>query len=202
MKSATPFQYAVTLTGNIGSGKSTVCSFLKMYGFEIIDADVIAKQILEDSKDVVAELFGPDAVVSGVVNRGFLRANIFKDAAKKKALEALLHPRIKKEIERQAVELDKKETPYIVDIPLFFETQNYPIAFSLLVYVPKEIAIERASKRDNKTREAIEEIMDTQMDSEAKKKLASEVIDNSGSLKELQREIERVVGIIKKKYGK
>lgn len=202
MKNKVPFTYAVALTGNIGSGKSTVCSFLKMYGFEVIDADAIAKTILEGSKEELIALFGKRAVVDGVVDRAYLREVVFKNPEQKKALEELLHPKIRREIESLAKALDKKETPYIVDIPLFFETQNYPIAFSMLVYAPKEVAIARASKRDEKTQEAIEAIMDTQMDIEEKKRLATEVIDNSGSLKELQAEIERVVGIIKKKFGK
>ena len=184
-------KYAIALTGGIGSGKSTACSFLKLYGYHVICADEIAHEILEDSKNEVLEVFGSEILEDCKINRKKLGLIVFNDKDKKIQLEKILHPKIKLKITKEAEILDENKIPYFIDIPLFFETKNYEILETLLIYVPQDLQIQRVMKRNNFTyNEAIMRIK-AQMDIEKKKKLATYVIDNSGDLESLQKEIEK-----------
>ncbi|HFU74792.1 MAG TPA: dephospho-CoA kinase [Arcobacter sp.] len=181
-----PFKNAIVLTGGIATGKSTVAKIFKEYAFEIIDADKIAHEVLDLHHEDIAELFGAEYVDNEKVIRKKLGALIFTDEKEKKRLEALLHPLIFKEIERQSLFLDEKEAPYLVDIPLFFETKRYPIEESIVVYVPRDLQLARLMKRDTSTQEEAKARIDAQMDIEKKKQKATYLIDNQGDLKALQ----------------
>lgn len=194
------FQYAVALTGSIATGKSTVAKFLSEAGFEIIDADIIAHSILNEQKDAIAKLFGEDIVVNDEVNRKALGAIVFADESKRKMLESLLHPLIYARIATIAKSLDKEKKPYFVDIPLFFEGKRYPIEKVLLVYTSKETQLKRLMKRDKIQQHEAQKRMDTQIDIEEKVKKASYVIDNSGTILELEREIFCKIEEIKKDF--
>jgi len=186
------FKYAVALTGGIATGKSSTTMLLSLYGFRFIDADKIAHAMLDKHREKISELFGIEYVVDDKVDRTALGAFVFAHPQKRKELEALLHPLIYEEIAEQAQEQDKYGKPYIIDIPLFFEGDRYPIEKSVVIYTPKAKQLERLMKRDGyDEREALQRI-ESQMDIEEKRKRASFVIDNSGDLKQLQRECERV----------
>ncbi|HHD75278.1 MAG TPA: dephospho-CoA kinase [Campylobacterales bacterium] len=197
-----PFEYATVLTGGIATGKSTVAKIFKEYGFEIIDADKIAHEMLDLHHEEIAKLFGSAYVDNEKVIRKKLGALIFADENEKKRLEALLHPLIFKEIKRQSLVLDEKEAPYLVDIPLFFETKRYPIEESIVVYVPRDLQLERLMKRDTSTQEEAKGRIDAQLPIEKKKQEATYVIDNQGDLKMLQYECDRVKEEIIKNYRK
>ena len=184
------FQYAIALTGGIGSGKSTASSLLKLYGYQIIDADSIAHKVLEDSSKEVICLFGEGILEEGKINRKALGAIVFANSQAKKQLEALLHPKIKEEIYKQAQKLESQKMPYFIDIPLFYEIKSYSISEVLLLYVPKEIQIQRLIKREGLTKEAANQRILAQIPLEDKKQWASYVIDNSGSLEDLQKALE------------
>lgn len=191
------FENAIVLTGGIATGKSTVSNFLKMYGYSIIDADKIAHRLLDKNSDKIATTFGREFIKEGRVDRKELGKLIFSDKEARKKLEELLHPLIKEAIEAEATKLEKHNIKYFVDIPLFFETKNYDIKTSLVIYTPKELQLIRVIKRDKlSNREAIDRI-NSQMDIEEKKKLATYVIDNSSDLKHLQREVEKFMKKIK-----
>ena len=111
---------------------------------------------------------------------------------KRKALEDLLHPLIYDEIEQRSLVLDKKKKPYLVDIPLFFEGGRYPIEKSIVVYATKEQQLQRLMERNGYTQEEAQSRIDTQIPVEDKRKKASYVIDNSGTLTQLKAECERV----------
>jgi dephospho-CoA kinase len=186
------FRYAIVLTGSIATGKSSVAVILKKMGFEIIDADTIAHEILNAQHQQISEIFGEDIVQKGMVNRKALGAIVFSDEQKRKNLEQLLHPLIYKRIEALSEKLDNKEVPYLIDIPLFFETNRYPIKKSLVVYTPLKIQLKRLMQRDNAQKIDAQKRIDTQISIEEKVKRASYVIDNSGTLAELERECLRV----------
>ena len=186
------FKYAIALTGSIATGKSSTVKLLEDAGFHIIDADQIAHQILDEQHQSIADLFGETLVSEGKVDRKALGAIVFADSNKRKALEALLHPLIYKEIERLSVEQDKWEKPYFIDIPLFFEGGRYPIEKSLVVYTTEEQQLERLMHREGYTKEEALNRIQTQIPVEEKRKLASYVIDNSGTLTQLEKECERV----------
>ena len=186
------FKNAIVLTGGIATGKSTVAKIFKVYGFEIIDADKIAHQMLEVHHDQIAMLFGEEYVENGKVLRKKLGSLIFNNEKKREQLEGLLHPLIFDEIERQSLLLDEKKEPYLVDIPLFFETNRYPIKESIVVYVPKKLQLERLMIRDNSTQEEAKARIDSQMSIEEKKQKATYIIDNQGDIKALQEECAKV----------
>lgn len=186
------FRYAVVLTGGIATGKSTVAQIFKEYGFEIIDADQIAHEMLDLHAEKIVELFGNEYVDNGVVQRKKLGSLIFGNLNEKKRLEALLHPLIYHEIEKQSIGLDKLKKPYLVDIPLFFETNRYPIHKSIVVYVPKALQLERLMKRDESNQESALQRIEAQLPIEEKKQKASYLIDNQSDLKALQLECDKV----------
>ena len=186
------FTYAIALTGSIATGKSSVASLLKKEGFELIDADTIAHQILDEQSLNISKMFGDNLVYDGKVDRKALGKIVFLDKAKREKLEALLHPLIYNEIEKLSLELDKKKKPYFVDIPLFYETNRYPIKKSLVVYTPVDIQLERLMRRDNLSIQEAQNRIDTQIIIDEKVKQASYVIDNSGTLAELKHACKRV----------
>ena len=184
------FKNAIILTGGIGTGKSTVATMLKLYGYKIIDADEISKKIFETKKEKIKQIFGTN-------NRKELRKIVFNNKNKLKILEDLILPDVKKEILKKAKELEKDNIIYFIDLPLFFEKQNYP-EFNkvLVVYAPKEIQIQRVIKRDNVDEKGALLIINNQIDIEEKKKKADFVIDNSKDLKHLQKEIEKFLNML------
>ncbi len=191
------FKNAIALTGGISTGKSTVCNLLKLHGFLIIDADKIAHKLLDENSSKIAELFGSQYVNSkGGVLRKELGEIIFSNKKNKLKLEALLHPLIKEEILKQTRLFESQNKPYFIDIPLFFEKMHYPIPRTLVIYTPKEIQVQRLMKRDNITEEEALLKISNQWDIEKKKELAHMVIDNSKDLKNLQKEVERIIGEI------
>jgi len=192
------YEYAIALTGGIASGKSTVCNLLRLFGLRIIDADAIARQMLDAESQAIAKLFGKEYIVDGKVDRKSLGRLIFSNNDARKKLEELLHPKIRAEIERQSEEQDRLKGPYIVDIPLFFETSNYPIEKVIVVYAPREIQKRRLMDREGLSDEEAEARLNAQMDIEEKKKLATWVIDNSKNLKHLQQETEHIFNKITK----
>ena len=184
------FKNAIVLTGGIGTGKSTVASFLKLYGYKIIDADEISKKIFEKKKEKIKKIFG-------TTDRKSLRNIVFNDKEKLKILEDLILPDVKEEVLKKAKELEKDNVPYFVDLPLYFEKQNYP-EFSrvLVVYAPKDIQIKRVMNRDKANEDEVKAILKNQINIEEKKKKADFLIDNSKDLKHLQKEIENFLNMI------
>ena len=186
------FEYAIALTGGIATGKSTTTMLLSLYGFRFIDADKIAHSILDSNSIKIAQLFGEEFVTDGKVDRAKLGILIFSNDSKRRELESLLHPLIYEEIERLAIEQDSYQKPYIIDIPLFFEGGRYPIEKSLVIYTPKAKQLERLLARDGYSQDEALRRIESQMDIEYKREKATFVIDNSGDLKQLQRECDRV----------
>ncbi|MGA1939984.1 dephospho-CoA kinase [Arcobacter sp. YIC-310] len=188
------FKNAIALTGGISTGKSTVCNLFKLHGFLIIDADKIAHKLLDENSAKIAEMFGSQYVDSdNKVIRKELGKIIFSNEENKLKLEALLHPLIKEEIIKSSRLFESQNKPYFIDIPLFFEKMHYPIPRSLVIYTPRDIQIQRLMKRDNINEEEAILKISNQWDIEKKKELADMVIDNSKDLKNLQREVERIM---------
>jgi len=194
------FKNAIALTGGIASGKSSVCSLLQMYGFKIIDADKVAHQILDMQVDKISNIFGKEYIKKKKVDRKKLGSLIFANKLERLKLEALLHPLIKEEIQKQASFCESKNVPYIVDIPLFFENKNYDIAEIVMVYCTKEQQLQRLVDRENLSKKEATDRISSQMSIDDKKSLSTFVIDNKKDLKHLQNEVENFVEYIRKKY--
>lgn len=194
------YEYAIALTGGIATGKSTVASLLGLNGLRIIDADAIAHRLLDENRSWIAQHFGEQYVKNNKVDRPELGKIIFANPEAKKELESFLHPKIRIAIEEASEKQDLLKYPYLIDIPLFFETTSYPIKNSVVVYTPKELQLERFMKRNGFSREESLRRIESQMDIEEKRSRATWVIDNSSDLKHLQRECEMFVETIKALY--
>jgi dephospho-CoA kinase len=186
------FDYAVVLTGSIATGKSSVASIFNNFGFTIIDADRVAHHVLDREYQKIENLFGSQYITEKCVNRKLLGSLIFSDKEAKQKLESLLHPLIYEEIEKHSLPLEEKKQPYIIDIPLFFESNRYPIKQSIVVYTPKEIQLQRLMQRDNSTQKEALLRINSQIDIEIKRKKATYLIDNSQDLNILQEECDKI----------
>lgn len=188
------FDYAVVLTGSIATGKSSVASIFRDFGFTVIDADRVAHQVLDQEYKEIEKLFGSQYISLNKksVNRKELGTLIFSDQEAKERLEALLHPLIYQEIEKRSLPSEEKKEPYIIDIPLFFESNRYPIKQSIVVYTPKEIQLQRLMQRDGSTQKEALLRINSQIDIEVKRKKATYLIDNSQDLSILQDECDKI----------
>lgn len=194
------FKYAIALTGGIATGKSTVSSLMALNGMRVIDADAISHDILDQSTEWVSDNFGKQFILNAKVDRAKLGTLVFSDVNARKKLEGYLHPKIRQEIETQSKKQDAFKFPYLIDIPLFFETAAYDIDKSVVVYTPSEVQLERFIKRNNYSKEESLRRINAQMSIEEKKQKATWIIDNSKDLKHLQNEVEAFVEMIKKLY--
>ncbi|MDV5355229.1 dephospho-CoA kinase [Kosakonia sp. SMBL-WEM22] len=177
-------KYKVALTGGIGSGKSTVADAFAKQGVNVIDADVIARQVVEPGTPAlraIAAQFGDEMILAdGSLNRRLLREYIFASENDKRWLNSLLHPLIQQETERQ---MTRATSPYVLwVVPLLVENQLYHKADRVLVIdVPVETQILRTMRRDGVTREHAEQILAAQATRDARLAVADDVIDNNGA---------------------
>lgn len=186
------FRYAIALTGGIATGKSTVSNLFKMYGFLVIDADKIAHKLLDMYSDTISKMFGTEYVQNQKVLRPKLANLIFNNLEQKRKLEKFLHPLIKDEIIRQSRIFEQQKKPYFIDIPLFFENKNYAIDKSVVVYCDKQTQLQRLIQRDKISKELALAKINSQMDIEEKKMMATFVIDNTKDLKNLQNKVDTI----------
>ncbi|WP_309121404.1 dephospho-CoA kinase [Paenibacillus sp.] len=192
----------VGLTGGIACGKSRVSRMLEARGAAIVDADRIAREVVLPGRPAlldIRETFGEDVIApDGTLDRKRLGSIVFGDESARRKLEAITHPRIRAEMARQMSEWNEKEPDRLVvaDIPLLYESgldKLYAFEDVLVVYVPREVQLERLMARDGMSREDAERRIDAQMPIEEKRKRADVVIDNSGSLAETERQVEAYV---------
>ncbi|MGG1312072.1 MULTISPECIES: dephospho-CoA kinase [Cohnella] len=188
----------IGLTGGIASGKSTVARMLVESGAALVDADRIAREIVEPGQPSLAQIverFG-QAVLheDGTLNRKKLGEIVFADEAKRKALEAITHPAIRA-VMRERMDKLQREAPkrlVVVDVPLLYESGLQSLFEEVMVvYVPRSVQLERLMKRDGLSKADAERRLNAQMDIEEKKRLADIVIDNSGSLEDTALQLER-----------
>lgn len=195
------YKNAFVITGSIGSGKSTVCKILELYGFKVIDADAVNHQILDQIHQQIAQKFGEQYVYGGKVLRKELGDLVFNDIEKLKELEVILHPKIKHKITNLAQREESKNTPYFIDIPLYFENKNY-LEFNkvLLVYAPQSTLIKRIMKRNSISKEEALNRINLQIDIDEKRKMSDFVICNVGNVGELNSEILNFIEALKNEY--
>lgn len=185
-------QRIIGVTGGIGSGKSAVMRAFQAKGIEAVDADDMARVVVEPGQpalEAIAEHFGPDILTpEGALNRPALRAIIFSDTHAKNWLETLLHPLINRELRAR---LAAAQSPYALLVsPLLFETgQDELVDRILVVDVPEAVQLARASVRDGADPEQIKRIMANQMAREERLARADDVLDNSGDMADLERQV-------------
>lgn len=189
----------IGLTGGIGTGKSTVSQFLMEKGYPIIDADKIAREVVELNKPAYREIireFGDDILQKDKnIDRKALGNIIFNNKELREKLNSIIHPYILKSIKDEINKL-KEEPIIILDIPLLFELYSlwkvYNIHFHeiWLVYLNKDIQIERLAKRDNISKEEAIKKIESQMNLEEKRTKSSKILDNSGDIENLKKQVE------------
>jgi len=194
------FKYAVALTGGIATGKSSVASLLSLSGFKIIDLDKIAHKALNDNHYKIKRMFGEQFVSGGKVLRPLLGELVFSNPEQKKKLEEFIHPIIFEKAEMESERLDSFGFPYLMEIPLFFETKRYPIDKVIVVYTPRNLQVKRVMKRDSLPEESAIKRIESQMSIEEKRDLGNFTVDNSGDLKQLQDECDRVADEVKRSF--
>ncbi|GAA6936759.1 dephospho-CoA kinase [Helicobacter pylori] len=185
---------AIALTGGIGTGKSTTIKILESQGYQILDADKIAHQLLQEHRFEIAQHFGSEILEKGILNRKKLGVIVFQNASELKWLEGFLHPLIRECMLKKAYELEKNHQAYFLDIPLFFEVGGkkcYPVSKVVLIYAPRVLQIERLLERDKLKEAEILQRLACQMDIEQKRAMSDYIIDNSSSLKDLNKQVER-----------
>lgn len=178
----------IGLTGGIASGKSTVAAMLAKKGAVILDADRMARELVEPGQPAWQEItqwLGYDYLrEDGSIDRERLGRLVFKDAAVRRKLNAIIHPRVGQEMALRTGQVRDAcpEAMLVYDVPLLIEAGMQDTAdLILLVYVPEDIQLQRLQRRDNLSREEALSRICAQMPLEEKIKYAHVVIDNSGT---------------------
>ena len=176
----------IGITGGIASGKSTVTNFLREQGFQVVDADAVVHQLQKPGGrlyQLLVQHFGQEIILeNGELNRSLLASLIFSNPEERAWSRITQGEIIREELAALREQLAQTETIFFMDIPLLFE-QDYSAWFdeTWLVYVNRDVQVERFMKRDYLSKEVAESRLATQWSLEKKKKLASHILDNNGS---------------------
>jgi dephospho-coA kinase len=184
----------IGITGGISSGKSTVTNFLRQRGFQVVDADALVHQLQAPGGrlyNILVEHFGNQVLLkNGQLNRPLLASLIFSNPEEQEWSKETQGQVILEELAAFKNQLAQTEAIFFMDIPLLFE-QGYESWFDevWLIYLDRETQIERLMNRDKLSLEAAESRLASQWSLDKKKKLATHIIDNSGSLDQLLSQI-------------
>lgn len=184
----------VGLTGGIGSGKSEAARLFAALGVPVVDTDAIAHEMTAAGQSALARIaaaFGEEAIApDGSLNRAYMRRKVFSDSAAKRTLESILHPMIRAEVAAR-LSGNASASYQIVMVPLLFETDAYRsmIDRSLVIDCDERLQVSRAMARSRLTETEVRAIMDTQCFREQRLALADDIIDNSGSLENLEKQV-------------
>jgi dephospho-CoA kinase len=184
----------VGLTGGIGSGKSAVAAFLADRGATIIDADVLAREVVAPGSEglrAIGEAWPEAIAVDGTLDREALAAIVFGDERARERLNAITHPRVR--ARAAEIERDAPDGVVVHVIPLLFEGDYWRTCDRTVVVVaPREARLARVVARDATQREAVERRMAAQIDPELAGRRADYVVENDGALGELHTRSERL----------
>ena len=183
----------IGLTGGIGSGKSSAAAMFARRGVPVIDADEIAKQLVAPGQPAyqrIIQRFGKEFVdANGFIDRGRLRRHVFGDPASRRELEAILHPRVRQQIQRQ---LRALRAPYcVIVIPLIFEANQQDLVDRILVIdAAEDTQVQRVAARSSLTEDEIRKIIAAQIGRNVRLRQAHDVITNEGELEQLEERVD------------
>ncbi|MCF1684901.1 dephospho-CoA kinase [Tetragenococcus halophilus] len=186
--------FILGITGSIATGKSTVVNIFKQYGFPVVDADIIAREVVEPNTaglKKIVETFGNSVLCSdGSLNRKQLGQIIFNDSKKRQTLNALLAPFLQEAIIEQIKRASDTASLVIADIPLLYEAgyDKYMDQVAV-VYIPQDLQVQRLMKRDRITEKQAQKKVASQLPIEEKKKRADIIFDNQESLSSIRQQI-------------
>jgi len=186
----------VGLTGGIGSGKSEAARLFAKLGAAVIDADEIARRLVEPGSaafDEIVRVFGGDCLdENGRLNRSALAEIVFNDAARRRQLDAILHPRVRECIE-QDIQACGRHPYVIIVVPLLLEAAQTDLVDRILVLLaPERIRQQRVIDRDARTPDQIRAIMQSQAPDAVREQAADDIIRNTGDLDDLASAVERL----------
>lgn len=187
----------VGLTGGIGSGKSTVARMLEDRGAVVFDADALARKAVEPGTpghDKVIERFGADILgPGGEIDRGALASVVFADPAARRELEGIVHPEVRRMFAEACEEHRGTDHVVVLSAPLLFETGMHT-AFEVLIVVSAQVGtqIERLMRDRAMSEEAIRARIAAQAPLEDKAAVADVIVDNDGTLEELEGQVDRL----------
>lgn len=185
----------IGLTGGIGSGKTAVSDRFAAKGITVVDADLASRAVVEPGRPALKAIeahFGSEVITAaGTLDRALLRQKVFADESERKWLEQLTHPLIRDEI---ISGLESATSPYALLVsPLLVESgQNQLTQRILVVDVPEEVQLARTMTRDDNPEGQVKAIMAAQANRETRLGYADDVVENNGSLEELDRQIEQL----------
>jgi len=187
--------WVLGLTGGIGSGKSAVSAMFEELGIQVIDADIVAREVVEPGSVGLTKItahFGDEILTSnGTLDRAKLRAIIFADESQKQWLNNLLHPLIR---ESMLSQLKQATSNYVILVaPLLFENglEKY-CNHTLLIDVPVDVQITRTTARDNVSVELAKQIIASQMSRADKQQKAADILDNNRPLEEVKTDVQKL----------
>ncbi|MGB4589915.1 MAG: dephospho-CoA kinase [Clostridiaceae bacterium] len=195
----------IGVTGGIASGKTTIVNYLKCLGLKVIDADLIAREVLDLYPEIMSYLkvtYGDQVIKNGILDRKALGNIIFNSIIDRKNYNDVIMPRIREEVDKRFQELEN-ESFVVLDAPLLFEEKfEEETDVTITIYVDKYTQLKRLMKRDNLTEKEALTRIEAQMDISEKIKKSDFVVNNSGDLTDTITELSLVlkkVGFIDEK---
>ncbi|RYV03126.1 dephospho-CoA kinase [Shewanella sp. OPT22] len=185
-------KFVVGLTGGIGSGKTTVANLFAAQGIELVDADIVAREVVaigsEGLNDIVTHFGESILLENGELNRASLREKVFSNEDERQWLNQCLHPKIRSRM-LQLINSSSSEYTVLV-VPLLFENGlDKLVNRTLVVDISNELQIKRTSKRDAVSKAQIQSIIDSQMSRKDKLSKANDVICNQGEITDLEQAV-------------
>lgn len=196
--------YIVGLTGGIGSGKSTVAAMFAAHGVPIVDADIVAREVVAKGSPLLAQIaahFGTTVLTAdGELDRTALRQLVFQDKSQTEWLNQLLHPAIRAQMLQQ---LQQQTALYVLwVVPLLIENNLTDFCDRVLVVdVSEQTQLARAALRDNSNLEQIKKIMQAQVCRAERLAKADDVINNDRTLSEAESDLQQQVAALHQKYS-
>mgnify|MGYP001313586379 FL=1 len=189
----------IGLTGSIGTGKSTIANRFRELNIPVVDADKIAREVVEPHTETyrkIVETFGKEILHEDLtLNRKALGNIVFRDENKRKQLNSIIHPAIRKEMLRQRDEwIEKGKECVVLDIPLLYESKlTHFVDKVIVVYVDEDVQLQRIIERDKSSEEEAKNRIAAQIPVAEKAKMADAVIDNNGSIEDSYKQLEEIL---------